>query len=105
MEASLDLHGKSRDQARRATGRFFASSRGAGRRAVLVVPLGDGDARTARHTVGMLVDSLDYVRAELVATLLAPGVMDRGEVREHPEYLAAAYRAGRDAVLQARQQG
>jgi multimeric flavodoxin WrbA len=74
----------------------------AGRRAVLVVPLGDTDVRTARHTVGMLADSLDYLRVARFATLLAPGVMERGEVREHPEYVAAAYQAGRDVVLQAR---
>jgi multimeric flavodoxin WrbA len=74
----------------------------AARRVVLVVPLGDTDARTARHTVGMLADSIDYLRAELFVTLVAPGVMERGEVREHPEYLTAAYQAGRDAVLQVR---
>lgn len=69
-----------------------------GRRVILVVPMGDSDVATARHTVGMMQDALDYVRAELVATVLAPGVNDRGEVNDHPELLAAAYQAGRQAV-------
>jgi multimeric flavodoxin WrbA len=69
-----------------------------GRRAVLVVPLGDTDPRTARHTTGMLEDSLDWARVELFSTVLAPGVNDRGEVRQVPELLAAAYQAGRGAV-------
>lgn len=69
-----------------------------GRRVILVIPLEDTDARTARHTVGMLTDVIDYLNMELVSTVLAPGVFHRGEVREHPDYLTAAHRAGRAAI-------
>lgn len=69
-----------------------------GRRCVLVIPLEDTDARTARHTVGMLTDALNYLEMELLATLVAPGVLHRGEVRGHPDVLAAARRVGREAV-------
>ena len=68
-----------------------------GRCVVLVIPLG-GSAHFARHTVGMLTDILDYVRAELVATVLAPGASRLGAVRGHTDVLAAAHRAGREAV-------
>jgi multimeric flavodoxin WrbA len=69
-----------------------------GRRVVLVIPMGDEDPATARHTVGMMQDALDYVKAVLFGTLLAPGMNERAEVLEHPEFLEAARRAGREAV-------
>lgn len=73
-----------------------------GRRAILAIPLEDTDARTARHTVGMLTDALDYLKMELFATVVATGVLHRGEVRGHPDVMAAALRAGREAILKGR---
>jgi multimeric flavodoxin WrbA len=73
-------------------------SRREGQRAILVIPLGDTDAGTARHVVGMFEDVLAYLRVELFATVLAPGAHHWGEVREHASVLAAAYRAGQEAV-------
>ena len=68
-----------------------------GRRVILAIPLGGG-ASFARHTVGMLTDVLDYLRTEIVATVLAPGAYDPGAVRGHADVLAAARRAGREAI-------
>ncbi len=80
--------------------RWYSASRAwfKGRRAILAIPLGDTDPGTARHTVGMLADALDYLKMELWATVLAPGVNDPGEVRRYPDVLAAARRVGREAV-------
>ena len=69
-----------------------------GRRAILAIPLGDTDTSTARHAVGMLADALAYLKMDLAATVLAPGVLDPGEVRRTPDVLAAARRAGREVV-------
>jgi multimeric flavodoxin WrbA len=68
------------------------------KRVILTIPLGSGDARDARHTVGMLEDALAWQKAELFATVLAPGVFERGVIREHVDILAAARQAGREAV-------
>lgn len=68
------------------------------RRVILVVPMGDDDARTARHVVGMMTDALEYVGAELFATVLAPGANEAGDVRKSPTVLAAAYAAGKAAL-------
>lgn len=65
---------------------------------VLAISLGDTDVGVARHTVGMLTDALAYSRARIAATVLAPGMNDRGEVRSHAGILAAARQAGRDAL-------
>ena len=46
----------------------------------------------------MLEDALAWQKSELFATILAPGVMERGVVRDHPDILAVARRAGREAV-------
>lgn len=69
-----------------------------GRRVILVVPMGDEDARTARHVVGMMTDALEYVGASLYATVLAPSANEAGEVLKFPEILAAAYEAGKAAA-------
>jgi putative NADPH-quinone reductase len=80
--------------------RWYAGPRSffKGKRIILAIPLGDDDPATARHTVGMFEDALDYVDAELFETLVAAGVNDLGEIRDHSEMLAAAYQAGRRAV-------
>lgn len=69
-----------------------------GRRVILTIPFEDLDVSTAHYTVGILEDSLAWKKAELFATVLAPGVADPGEVRQHPDVLAAARRAGREAI-------
>ena len=71
----------------------------AGRRSVVVIPLGDTDETTARHTVGMLTDAITYTEMRLVATIVATGVMDPGDVRGSLQVLAAARRVGREAVV------
>jgi multimeric flavodoxin WrbA len=65
---------------------------------ILTIPLGSDDTYDARHTVGMLKDALTWQKSELLTTILAPGVTERGVVRDHPKVLAAARQAGRDAV-------
>jgi len=69
-----------------------------GKRVILMIPLGSGDAHDARYTVGMLEDALAWQKSDIVATVVAPGVFERGIVREHPDILAAARRAGREAI-------
>jgi putative NADPH-quinone reductase len=69
-----------------------------GRRIILAIPLGDTDPNVARHVVGMFTDALVYLQAELYATVLAPGVNDKGQVREYPHLLEQAREAGRKAA-------
>ena len=45
-----------------------------------------------------LTEALNYVGAEVVATILAPGVHRRGEVCERADIIAIARRVGREAV-------
>jgi len=69
-----------------------------GRRAILTIPFEDSSIETARYTVGILTDSLAWKKAELFATVLAPGIAEQGDVHKHPKIVDAAYRAGRRAV-------
>ncbi len=41
---------------------------------------------------------MDYLRTEIVATVLAPGAYGLGAVRRQADVLAAARRAGREAM-------
>ena len=72
----------------------------AGRRAILVIPLGDTDTQTARHLEGMLCDAMSYLGMEHLTTILAPGANERGVARERPGLMEAAYTAGREAATQ-----
>jgi multimeric flavodoxin WrbA len=85
--------------------RWFSSAAGGreketfeGRRVVLAVPMGDTDARTGRHVVGMFEDALAYVKADLFATVLAPGAYDKGDVVKDAKTMKAARRIGAEAV-------
>ena len=69
-----------------------------GRRVILAVPMGDTDAATGRHVVGMFTDALEYVKACLFASVLAPGAYEPGDVRQNQEVLKRARQAGHDAV-------
>ncbi len=66
--------------------------------AIVAVTLGDTDTATARHTVGMLEDALAYLEVTLLRVLVAPGVIEAGQIRSCPNVLAAASQAGREAA-------
>ena len=65
---------------------------------VLAVPMGDTDAGTARHVVGMFEDSLRFVKSEVVDSVLAPGAYDAGDVKKMQDVLERARLAGEHAV-------
>jgi hypothetical protein len=46
----------------------------------------------------ILTESLNYVGAEIVTTILAPGVHRRGKVSERADLMAAPRRVGREVV-------
>jgi NAD(P)H-dependent FMN reductase len=69
-----------------------------GRRVILAIPMEDQDPAGARHAVGMLTDAVEWIKAEVYATILATGVAERGAVRGHAEILEAARRLGREAA-------
>ena len=70
-----------------------------GRQVILAIPLG-GSESYARHTVGMLTDIIEYLGMNLFATILAPGMENRGAVRKKVSLLATARQVGRSAVVE-----
>ncbi|MFW9895392.1 MAG: flavodoxin family protein [Candidatus Thorarchaeota archaeon] len=62
-----------------------------GKHAILVVPLEGGSESYARHTTGLLEDVLNYLRIELVDTIIAPGYGRRGAVKNNSELLKKAH--------------
>jgi hypothetical protein len=65
---------------------------------ILTIPFEVTYAAAPRHTVGILTEALNYVGAEVVATLPAPGVHRRGEVSQRTDLMTAARDAGNRAV-------
>ena len=65
---------------------------------ILTIPFEDTYVAAPRHTVGILTESLNYVGAEVVATVLAPGVHKCGEVFGRTDLMEAAHRTGQAVV-------
>ncbi|MGD9675524.1 MAG: flavodoxin family protein [Candidatus Bipolaricaulia bacterium] len=65
------------------------------KRAALIVAMGDSDAATGRHVVGMFQDALAYIGVALAATVLGTGLGDPDDAARRPDLLAAARAAGR----------
>ena len=65
-----------------------------GKRAALVIPFADSDPGTARHVVGMLADSFDYLGMDFVGQILVTAG-DLGEVAKNPAALEQAHNLGR----------
>ena len=63
------------------------------KRVSLVAAFGDADPATARHVVGMLADSLSYLKAVFVGQLLV-SADKRGEVAGNPRAMADAFALG-----------
>jgi multimeric flavodoxin WrbA len=70
-----------------------------GKKVIIVIPLGGGHERYARHTIGILEDVINYLSIELVETVLAPGFNRRGEVKNNSNLLEKAHNAGKKAIL------
>jgi len=70
-----------------------------GKRALGLVVLEDKAAETARTTVEVLDQTGRERRMAFAGAVVAPQLLHVGDVQQHPEYLEAAYRAGRDAVV------
>ena len=68
-----------------------------GKHVILVIPLG-GSSTYAQHTVGILTDVCNYLGIELDETILAPGMNDKGVVRENVKLIKKAHNAGQKAI-------
>lgn len=66
-----------------------------GKRFGLVVPMGDGDASTARHVTGMFQDALDYLNCDLHEPVLAAGASDPGDAERMPGVKGKCLELGR----------
>jgi multimeric flavodoxin WrbA len=68
------------------------------RKVIAVIPLGDGNISSARHTEGMLKGALRWQGVNLIEIIVAPGIFEKGKVKHHPEILKKARLAGLNAV-------
>lgn len=69
-----------------------------GKNVILTIPLGGGNERYARHTVGLLEDVFNYLGINLVETVLAPGHNRRGDVKNDNNLIKKAHKAGKEAM-------
>ena len=69
------------------------------RKAVLVIPLGSSNPRTAQHVLGMFEDIFSYLGMKQIGTLLAPGVYERGEAKTRLDLLEEATKLGKSIVI------
>ena len=65
-----------------------------GKRVLLAVPMGGGNARYARHTEGMMQDICNYLGMEYLGSVVAPGMNGRSAVKENSRILETARAKG-----------
>lgn len=65
-----------------------------GKRAVVAVVLEETHEETWRPVIEFFEKSLGYLEMELTETIVAPGVGDKGAIRQQPQRLDEAYRLG-----------
>lgn len=63
---------------------------------VLVIPLEAKDKKVASCTVEMLTNTIKWLKANLYATIIAPGVYAKGEIIKYPRILSSAYEIGKN---------
>lgn len=68
------------------------------KRAALVIPFESTERATSRFTTGMLQETLEYLGVTVTEIVLAAGVLAPGDVKNRPDVMSRAYRAGRKAV-------
>ncbi|MHA1555511.1 MAG: flavodoxin family protein [Candidatus Heimdallarchaeota archaeon] len=82
------------------TDRLLATSRQGiikNKKIILVIPLG-GSEPVARHTIGMLTDTINYLNAEVFAKVISPSTMNVEDLMKKKEVLAKARQYGKDVV-------
>lgn len=67
---------------------------------ILALPLGDEGGEQAQITVDMMTVGLEWINKTINAVVVAPGVEDVGDIRQHSDVLERAYRVGQQAVLE-----
>jgi len=68
------------------------------KRVILALPLGGSKEESAQHTIGMFRSIMDYLNMKHIATVVAPGINQRGAIREKSSILTIARDTGRFAV-------
>ena len=68
------------------------------RRVILAIPLGGSSEHYAQHTIGMFRNIIDYLGMKHEATIVAPGVYQRGVITEKHGILKTAHQAGIEVV-------
>ena len=66
---------------------------------VLVIPLEDTTESTYNPILNMFKAIMEYLHMNHVATVLAPGVLERGAVRDHREFIDSAREIGRNLAV------
>ncbi len=66
----------------------------AGKTASLAIPLEETDPETWTPVTEFFRKSLDYLGIPIIGTIIAPGVGEKGAVRNHPEFLREAHELG-----------
>ena len=65
-----------------------------GKQVIIIMPLGASSTHYARHAIGMMKDSSEYMNLKVLETIVVPGVFEKGEVMNKAQFLAQARAAG-----------
>jgi len=66
---------------------------------ILAIPLEAKDEKVASYTVGMLEETIRWNKAMIRETLIAPGVLQPGAIKESKDIMDRSFQAGYEAVV------
>ena len=69
-----------------------------GKKAVVVIPYEEENPETVRPVVEFFEKSLSYLELNIIKVLTAPGLSERGEIKDNPEYMDQAAKIGESLV-------
>ena len=82
------------------TDRLLATSRQGilkNKKVIFVIPLG-GSESIARHTIGMLTDSFNYLNTNIFGKIISPQTMEVDDLQQKKEVLLKAREFGREVI-------
>lgn len=68
------------------------------KKVILVIPYGDTDESTARNTIGIFIDSLKYLKKDIVEIIEGPGLVEPQDAEENSDLMRLCMKAGKQAV-------
>ncbi len=68
------------------------------KKVILAIPYGDTEPKTARHTIGMFKDAMQYLKKDIIEVIEGPGMVELKDAEENKNLMRLCLKAGKNIV-------